>query len=42
MIKSSGDTVRDALMPPQPVSSSEVADSSAKQRNFQLVLTCRV
>jgi len=41
-IKSSGETVRDALMPPHPPSSSEPADDRAKNRNFQLILTCRV
>jgi hypothetical protein len=29
-------------MPPHPPSSSEPADDRAKNRNFQLILTCRV
>ena len=40
--KSSGETVRDALMPPQPASSSENAANPARQIKFQLILTCRV
>src|ERR1035438_9260586 len=40
--KSSGETVFDALMPPQPASSNEMAGSMAKGKIFQLILTCRV
>ena len=40
--KSNGETVREALMPPQPPSSSGPADSRAKYKNFQRILTCRV
>jgi hypothetical protein len=40
--KSIGETVRDALMPPQPASSKEPAEKTARQKHFQLILTCRV
>jgi len=40
--KSSGEMVRDALMPPQPANSSENAASTVKGKNFQRILTCRV
>jgi hypothetical protein len=40
--KSSGETVFDALMPPQPVIINEHVASNARHRKFHLILTCRV
>jgi hypothetical protein len=40
--KSSGETVLDALTPPQPAVSNVMADSMAKHKIFQLNLTCLV
>jgi len=42
MIKSSGEKVREALMPPQPAPKSATAASIASHKKFQLNLTCRV
>jgi hypothetical protein len=42
MMKSSGETVFDALMPPQPAVSPETATNMASHKKFHLNLTCRV